>query len=263
MATSKKIADVSSSKLLADNLSSPHIDENYDHSVKSESSRFDLALEGNFQKGLDFLATIACGIADHRTPPPISDKNSNRTDENVVDNDSDIEGSEDFELDSLVKFDAATALDTFLPPTDHAWITEPPPGTSKEFLDDNIINPRDKRIFLARHTAYCDRVKEEELQIRLREMEISQAFQQRQIQQLLQIQRKKENKQKNKRAKIDDGKEQSSHPANDDEMIDYVMTSLKEIPSFTSSNRKFYECPSMKNLSDNIYTIITNMIHKL
>ncbi len=213
----------------------PQLDGNSDD---QESSHIDLPVQENLLKGLDFLATIACGISGDDRIQNFShhDKNFNREDKTLEQNDSETKESEGIELDNLIKFDTTVALGTFLPFSSssghHAWITEPPPGASKEFLDDNIINTRDKRIFLARHTAYCDKVKNDEVKSQLHKMDNARAFERLQTKQLLQIQRNKENKQKNKRTKIDDDKDQLSHQTNDDEMIDNVMTAMKDVPLF-------------------------------
>ncbi len=165
---------------------SPNEDENIvDRFVDSACSAIDTTIEKNFnlQKGLDFLATIALGMADGST------SQMNNSDELHEDKLSDTVKDNDDE-DILANADLSHSI--FLSPHDHQWITEPPPGTSKEFLDN--IHPRDKRTSLAIHTSYCENIKQEELNRRRNEIEITRYFQTLQIQQLLQLQKHKQTK---------------------------------------------------------------------
>lgn len=198
-------------------------DEHYSHQMADQ--HFSTVEKYNFssQNGLDFLATIACSIKITDTE---TQKDSGEDLVSVQESDSVEEFFSEDEMEEPQT--ALTGVESsFVPHDMHGWITEPPPGTCKEFLDMNIVDPVDKRICLAFHTAYCEKIKEDELKRRWREVEITRCFQQLQTQQLLQLQQNRENKMKIKR-KIDKVVEDEQ----DEEKIDHVLTWMKEISTF-------------------------------
>ncbi len=160
----------------------------------------------SLQQGLDFLATIACRIATttSHTEQIVGEPATDYVEETYSD-------EYDDKTEGYQKFNGGKPMDhnVFLPPPGHEWIIDPLPGTVKEFLDDSVVDPREKRVHLALHTAYCDEMKHEGMQRHRREMEISRRFQNLQIQREIQKQNERIESNLKRKRKTSDNKEKT------------------------------------------------------